>query len=130
MIKVDLIVSSFATYEFLLYAALISRKTKLIQAWFKVLMILGLSFYALTRLVQIMLLVALFVFSYGPTSHTRKGCALWWVGVFMSCALIILQLYTFVIYKSIWISHKHRLGKALPVTQQQAGQPEDSASRE
>ena len=125
MLKVDIIVSCFATYEFLLYAALIARKTPLFQSWFKWLMISGLSFYFFTRVVQIILLLALFVLGFGPMSHTSKDSALYWVGLCMCIALMALQMYTFVIYKAIW---DHTL-QTLPVTNKQVVERASSSAR-
>lgn len=128
MIKVDLIVSCFATYEFLLYAALLSRKTLSLQKWFKPLMVVGLSFYGFTRLIQVMLLLALFILGFGPTSHASVESALWWVGLCMSCALMVLQLYTFVIYKAIWESTMQALPLQGQLTQQKKGNLEEAAT--
>ena len=125
MLKVDIIVSCFATYEFLLYAALIARKTPLFQSWFKWLMISGLSFYFFTRVVQIILLLALFVLGFGPMSHTSKDSALYWVGLCMCIALMALQMYTFVIYKAIW---DHTL-QTLPVVNKQVVERASSSAR-
>ena len=124
VVKVDIIVSCFATYEFLLYAALIARKTPYFKSWFKGLMVSGLSFYLFTRVVQITLLLALFVLGFGPMSHTSKHSALYWVSVCMCIALMALQMYTFVIYKAIW---DHTL-QSLPVTNKHvAGSASSSA---
>ena len=102
--KVNLVLSSFATYEFLLYAALIARKVPSLHTSFRWLMILGLGFYGTTRLVQIILLIGLFVLNFGDMSHTSEDSALYWVGMIMTIALVVLQLYTFVIYRAIWRS--------------------------
>ncbi len=67
-------------------------------------MILGLGFYGMTRLVQIILLIGLFVLNFGDMSHTSEDSALYWVGMIMTIALVVLQLYTFVIYRAIWRS--------------------------
>ncbi len=67
-------------------------------------MILGLGFYGTTRLVQIILLIGLFVLNFGDMSHTSEDSALYWVGMIMTIALVVLQLYTFVIYRAIWRS--------------------------
>ena len=129
MIKVDLIVSCFATYEFLLYFSLLSRKTHSLKSWFEPAMILGLLFYGVMRLVQVMLLLALFILSFGATSHDSSDSALWWVGLCMCIALMVLQLYTFVIYKAIWVSTKRQQAlSTLPTTQQQSDKAEDKAT--
>jgi len=67
-------------------------------------MILGLGFYGMTRLVQIILLIGLFVLNFGDMSHTSEDSALYWVGMILTIALVVLQLYTFVIYRAIWRS--------------------------
>ena len=124
--KVNLVLSCFATYEVLLYAALIARKVPSLQKSFRWLMILGLGFYGTTRLIQIILLVGLFVLNFGDMSHTSEESALYWVGMIMTVALIIVQLYTFVIYRAIWRSttsnqqmtrlKSHNLDASLDVT--------------
>ena len=124
VVKVDIIVSCFATYEFLLYAALIARKTPYFKSWFKGLMVSGLSFYLFTRIVQITLLLALFVVGFGPMSHTSKHSALYWVSVCMCIALMALQMYTFVIYKAIW---DHTL-QSLPITNKQVAESASSSA--
>jgi len=58
----------------------------------------------MTRLVQIILLIGLFVLNFGDMSHTSENSALYWVGMIMTIALVVLQLYTFVIYRAIWRS--------------------------
>ena len=104
VVKVDLIVSCFATYEFLLYACLISRRVFLLKSAFSPLLVSGLAFYFLTRLVQIVLLVGLFVLSYDSMRATQKTIALYWVSMVLCLALVVLQSYTFVIYHGIWKS--------------------------
>lgn len=102
--KVNLVLSCFATYEFLLYAALISRKVPALQQSFRWLMLSGLGFYGMTRVVQIVLLIGLFVLNFGSMSHSAQDSALYWVGMIMTVMLVLLQLYTFVIYRAIWRS--------------------------
>ena len=102
LLKLDIIVSVFATYEFGLYAALLSRKMASIRFMFEPLVFVGVGFYLLTRLVQAALLVGLFVLGYSPMRRSKKNIALYWVGMFMCVALVMLQMYTFVIYYAIW----------------------------
>jgi hypothetical protein len=104
VIKVDLIVSCFATYEFLLYAALIARRVQVLKSACCVLLVTGLSFYLLTRLVQLAILIGLFVLSYEPMRASGRTIALYWVSLCMCVVLVVLQTYTFVIYHSIWKS--------------------------
>ena len=99
-----IVLSLFATYEFLLHAALIARRVPSLHKSFRLFMILGLGFYGMTRLVQIVLLIGLFVLNFGDMSHTSENSALYWVGMMMTIALVVLQLYTFVIYRAIWRS--------------------------
>lgn len=103
-LKICIITSCFATYEVLLYAALISRKVQALRRYFRCLTVLGLTLYGATRLLQTAMLISLFVFGFEPMSHTSRNSALYWVGLCMCIALSALQLYTFVIYKSIWRS--------------------------
>ena len=102
VIKVDLIVSCFATYEFLLYATLISRRVQALQSAFNSLLVTGIVFYLLTRLAQLALLIGLFVLSYRPMQASSKTEALYWVSMALCVALMLLQSYTLVIYHSIW----------------------------
>lgn len=102
IVKVGMITSCFATYEFPLYAALIARKTQLLKRCFGFLIISGLSFYLLTRIVQLVLLIGLFTLSYTPMRNTQRNVALYWVSLVLSVCLVVLQLYTFVIYGQIW----------------------------
>ena len=104
LLKVNIVVSCFATYEFLLYAALIARKVPALQKCFRWLMIVGLGFYAMTRAVQLVMLIGLFVLGFGAMSHTSRNSALYWVSMALCAAVIVLQLYTFVIYRAIWQS--------------------------
>lgn len=104
LLKVNIVVSCFATYEFLLYAALIARKVPALQKCFRWLMLVGLGFYAMTRVVQLVMLVGLFVLGFGAMSHTSRNSALYWVSMALCAAVILLQLYTFVIYRAIWHS--------------------------
>ncbi len=101
LLKVNIVVSCFATYEFLLYAALIARKVPALQKCFRWLMIVGLGFYAMTRVVQLVMLIGLFVLGFGAMSHTSRNSAL---SMALCAAVIVLQLYTFVIYRAIWQS--------------------------
>ncbi len=104
LLKVNIVVSCFATYEFLLYAALIARKVPALQKCFRWLMIVGLGFYAMSRVVQLVMLIGLFVLAFGAMSHTSRNSALYWVSMALCAAVILLQLYTFVIYRAIWQS--------------------------
>ena len=117
-VKFGGIVSCFATYEFLLYAALIVRRTRLLKGLFYVLTSVGLAFYFLTRLVQLVLLIGLFVLSYEPMRNTQKNIALWWVCLMLCVMLTILQMYTFVIYRGIWHSTANPKAKPLLITAQ------------
>ena len=107
VIKIDVILSCFATYEFLLYAALVARKVPALRGAFPSLLVAGISFYLLTRLVQLALLICLFVLSYGSMQATSRTKALYWVSMAMCIALVLLQSYTFVIYYSLWKSRPH-----------------------
>lgn len=109
VLKLDLIVSCFATYEVLLYAALIVRKTHAHTIVVKAIMAAGLGFYGFTRLLQLVLLIGLFAGGYSYQKETSKGLALWWTSLVMSALLVALQCYTFVIYGAIW----KRLGQSI-----------------
>lgn len=111
VIKVDLIVSCFATYEFLLYAALISRRVHAMFGAFCPLLVVGVGFYLLTRLVQMAMLVGLFVLSYDSMQDSNRTKSLYWVSVALCLVLTVLQSYTFVIYYNIW---RRTDGKVMP----------------
>ena len=111
VVKVDLIVSCFATYEFLLYASLISRRVHALQRAFRPLLIAGIGFYLLTRLIQLAMLIGLFVLSYDMMQVTSRSKALYWVSMFLSIALVVLQSYTFVIYYGIWKSTTQKMSR-------------------
>ena len=102
IVKVGMITSCFATYEFPLYAALIARRTQLLKHCFVFFTISSLTFYLLTRVVQLILLIGLFTLSYQPMRNTQKNIALYWVSLVMSVCVVLLQMYTFVIYYKIW----------------------------
>ncbi|KAK9838896.1 hypothetical protein WJX74_005448 [Apatococcus lobatus] len=102
VLKVDVILSCFATYEMLLYASLIARKVLKSVVVVKSIMAAGLAFYAFTRLIQAALLIGLFVASYGQENRTSKGRGLWWTSLIMCTLLSLLQCYTFIIYSAIW----------------------------
>ncbi|KAL0032186.1 hypothetical protein WJX77_009606 [Trebouxia sp. C0004] len=74
-----------------------------------IILLFGLGFYGMTRLVQIILLIGLFVLNFGDMSHTSEDSALYWVGMIMTIALVLVQLYTFVIYRAIWRSTSGKL---------------------
>ncbi|KAL0025795.1 hypothetical protein WJX79_000604 [Trebouxia sp. C0005] len=64
----------------------------------------SLAFQVVMYALEIILLIGLFVLNFGDSSHTSKDSALYWVGMVMTIALVVLQLYTFVIYRAIWRS--------------------------
>ncbi len=75
VVKLDVIVSCFATYKFVLYAALIARRVRALQNSYALLHITGVVFYLLTRLVQLAILIGLFVLSYEPMRASGKSVA-------------------------------------------------------
>lgn len=124
MVYVCIIFSCFATFEFPLYLALISRKVQALGRHFSWLLIVSISFYGFSRMLQSAMLLSLFVYAFVPMSHSSKDKALYWVGLVMSLALSALQLWTFVIYYNVWHStatkaahlthHETHHGHALP----------------
>ncbi len=122
VLKVSVIVSCFATYEVLLYAALIARKMQAPTMVVKAIMAGGLGFYGFTRVLQLVLLIGLFAGGYSYQHETSKGTALWWTSLGMSILLVVLQLYTFVIYRAIW----KRLGQSVSKPQLE---PRESAAQ-
>ena len=54
--------------------------------------------------VQFVILVGLYVFGYDHMKTDSKNWALYWLDMFISIAIVVLQLYTFVIYQAIWKS--------------------------
>ena len=121
VLKVDVILSCFATYEMLLYASLIARRVSRSAVLVKSIMAAGLAFYAFTRLVQAALLIGLFVATYGQESKSSNGRGLWWTSLIMCTLLGLLQCYTFVIYSAIWRRiGQPQLPRHMPSTASQA----------
>lgn len=106
-LKVMICLDLFAAWEFALFACLVARKMQLHDAIVKSLLILGLVCYGLTRVLQAVILGSLFAYGYQPMKNSHRSRGIYW-GFFVMCLLFtILQLYTFVIYKTVWHSiHK------------------------
>lgn len=107
-LKVMICLDLFAAWEFALFACLVARKLRMPDMVVRALLIIGIIFYGLTRILQAVILGSLFAYGYAPLSHTSRNRGIYW-GFFIMCILFAaLQLYTFVIYKSIW----HSINKA------------------
>ena len=103
-LKVLICMDLFAAWEFALFGCLVARKLQMHDIIVKGLLIIGIIFYGLTRILQAAILGSLFAYGYRPLSHTARNRGIYW-GFFIMCILFAaLQLYTFVIYKSIWQS--------------------------
>ena len=106
-LKVMICLDLFAAWEFALFACLVGRKVQLHDDIVKGLLLVGITCYGLTRILQAVILGSLFAYGYQPLSHSARNRGIYW-GFFVMCLLfVVLQLYTFVIYKTVWLSiHK------------------------
>ena len=131
VLKLTVVISCFASYEFLLHAALICSKMPVLHAWFYWLTLLGLILYSATRVLQTFFIVLLFKVGYGPmntqnpttlfltqTSSSTNipipftaGCsaatiAEYWIALFMAIVITAAQLWKLVVYRQLWHSTK------------------------
>lgn len=97
--KAVFIIDLFATYEFGLYAALLFRRLGAPIGRTRSAMGYGLGVYAVTRVIQIMMLWPLFVDGYGLLT-TGRGW--YWLLMFLVIFLVCIQKYTFYIYGMMW----------------------------
>ena len=120
VLKLTVVISCFASYEFLLHAALICSKMPVLRKWFRWLTIIGLMLYIATRLVQTFLIILLFVAGFNPMntsqSHDRPGdlekvpghsagtIAVYWIALFMCIVITAQQMWKLVIYRNLWRS--------------------------
>ena len=109
-IKVDVLLDCFATYEVLLYAGLVARRLKFPLAITKALLVVGVLVYGITRLIQIMLLIAIFIVSYQPMLQNGHA-AIYWIVVLGTGSLMFVQFYTLEIYRQMYV----RTGVVKPV---------------
>lgn len=119
-LKLTVVVSCFASYEFLLYAALICSTMPVLRRYFRWLTILGFTLYGATRVLQTFLLVVLFKVGFGPMNtsrsqtardgrtpiagHTNGTIAVYWISMFMCIVITAQQLWRLVLYRNLWRS--------------------------
>ena len=126
VLKLTTVISCFASYEFLLHAALICSKMPVLRKWFRWLTIIGLVLYIATRLLQTFFIVLLFVAGYKPMNtsqtvavtaklngstasievpgHSAKTIAVYWIALFMCIVITAQQMWKLVIYRNLWRS--------------------------
>lgn len=97
--KAGMVIDLFATYEFGLYIALLLRRLGAPIGRTRSAMGFGLGIYAVTRVVQFMILWLLFVDGYGLIL-SRKGW--YWLELSLVIPLVCIQFYTFYIYGMMW----------------------------
>ena len=103
-LKVMICLDLFAAWEFALFVCLVARKLQLPDYIVKGLLLVGITCYGLTRILQAVILGSLFAYGYQPLRHSSRNRGIYW-GFFVMCLLFaVLQLYTFVIYKTVWLS--------------------------
>lgn len=113
-LKLTVVISCFASYEFLLHAALICSSMPVLRRYFRWLTILGLGLYGATRFLQTFLLVVLFKVGFGPMNtskatlalpgHTKATIAVYWISMFMCIVITAQQLWKLVLYRNLWRS--------------------------
>lgn len=83
-----LLIDLFATYEFLLYAALVMRRLQAPTARTRAVLVAGVWLYGLTRLVQLAALGTLFVGSVGRLG----GECQYWLLLAVTTVLMLVQV--------------------------------------
>ena len=86
--QVVLLIDLFATYEFLLYAALVMRRLQAPTARTRAVLVAGVWLYGLTRLVQLAALGTLFVGSVGRLG----GECQYWLLLAVTTVLMLVQV--------------------------------------
>ena len=103
-LKVMICIDLFASWEFALFILLVARKLNVNTQMLKGLLIIGIGIYFLTRCLQLAVLVSLFVYGYGPMSHTAHDRGVYWGFLLMIICFHLIQTYTYVIYRNVWRS--------------------------
>ena len=98
----------FASWEFLLFWTLGSRKLRVFHWVSKALLISGIGIYFLIRCLQFAILASLFAHGYKPMRYTAQNRFIYWFLAVMIIGFHVIQTYTCVIYQNIWKSIKKR----------------------
>lgn len=129
VLKLTVVISCFASYEFLLHAALICSKMPLLRSWFYWLTLLGLILYSATRVLQTFLIVLLFKVGFGPmntqkamplsltddqsstqtnltSGHSAATIVEYWIALLMAVVITAAQLWKLVVYRHLWCDVK------------------------
>ena len=96
--KAGYVLDLFATYEFGLYASLVLRRLRAPTYWVQVSLAVGVGVYAVTRVVQFIILCGLFL----GTFDVEKGDKWYWITLIVTVLLIIIQNFTFIIYYGMY----------------------------
>lgn len=129
-LKVMVCIDVFASWEFLLFLTLVSRKLRVFTWVSKALLLSGILVYFLTRCLQFAILASLFAYGYKPMSYTARNRFIYWFFAVMIIGFHIIQTYTYVIYHNVWHSIKKAEARErqskLPITT--AAKDENTAS--
>lgn len=117
--KVGYVLDLFATYEFGLYASLILRRLRAPTKWVQFSLAGGVGVYAVTRVVQFVILSGLFL----GTFDVERGDKWYWITLVVAVVLIVIQNFTFIIYYGMYTrlfkstSDTARKGRYSPVAE-------------
>lgn len=110
-LKMMICIDVFASWEFLLFLTLVSRKLRVYTFVVKCLLVTGIAVYFLTRCLQFAILATLFTYGYKPMSYTARNRFIYWFFAVMVIGFHIIQTYTYVIYHNVWKSIKRQDAK-------------------
>ena len=98
-VKLDFILDYFVCWEFALYLVLIAYRLKAKVFWQQVLLGFAAVTYGVSRVVQLILVIGLFVLSF---DRMKPQPAIYYSMLILTIILIALQTYTGYIYWGIW----------------------------
>ncbi|EOD04451.1 hypothetical protein EMIHUDRAFT_443034 [Emiliania huxleyi CCMP1516] len=106
MVKVDLILDGFVNYEFGLFVATFLRRTGASLVWRKRSIVWGCALFAVTRVLQLLVLFYLFIGSAKRMVHNggQKDQFVFFFALICAVILNALQLYTLQIYRVMYLS--------------------------
>ena len=96
--KAGYVLDLFATYEFGLYASLILRRLRAPARWQQISLAGGVGVYAVTRIIQFVILSGLFL----GTFDVESGDKWYWITLIVTLLLVIIQNFTFIIYYGMY----------------------------
>ena len=96
--KAGYVLDLFATYEFGLYASLILRRLRAPAQWQQISLAGGVGVYAVTRIIQFVILSGLFL----GTFDVESGDKWYWITLVVTLLLVIIQNFTFIIYYGMY----------------------------